>query len=62
MTSYLAAIAIILVLMVVWVAVQYLAEKTAAGDPEQAPYGEYRRGCGTCGCGKRSGPDQPDGG
>ena len=55
MFEYLTAMAIILLLLLGWIAVQHLARAFAARHPEFGPAREEGGGCGAgCGCGDQS--------
>jgi hypothetical protein len=53
MGTYLLAIGIILMTLLVWVLVQHIARLFAARHPELGAYREAG-GCGGCGCGATS--------
>jgi hypothetical protein len=50
MGTYLLATAVILIVMLGWVAVQHMARLFAVKHPEFGPYSEGGDGCGSCGC------------
>ena len=55
MFEYLTAMAIILLLLLGWIAVQQLARAYAARHPELSPAREEGGGCGAgCGCGDQN--------
>ena len=58
--NYLSALAVLLLLLGIWIAVQTVARRVAARYPEAGPYREAGGGCGGgCGnCGKPCASDQ----